>query len=193
MRFNIIIKQQGDDRAGDAGDHDLEPERNLIHFNHRLCLIPELEREHLAPKQDDDRQNSAQLDDHKEHFLERIAHLQRDELIHEQHVARAADGQPFRNALHDTEENDFQYFDQIKLQRCILLCHIYRLSMQMKSKIIISFSIGRYNVFFEKRVTQFGALKKYCLVKIGRPGHDGPDAVRRSRHLGAAIPISAIL
>ena len=43
----------------------------------------------------------------EKHFLERIAHIERNEFVDEKHVSRAADRQPFGDTLHDTKKNYF--------------------------------------------------------------------------------------
>ena len=106
--LDIVVEQQGHDGPRNAGHYYLEPDGEGVHFDRRLCFILELEGEHLLPEQDHHRQDRAQLDHHEEHILECVAHVQGQKFVHQQHVARAADGQPFRHALHDAQKNDLQ-------------------------------------------------------------------------------------
>ena len=50
-------------------------------------------------------QNRAQLDHHHEHLAEALADVEVYDLIHQYHVAGAADGQPFGDALDDAQDN----------------------------------------------------------------------------------------
>ena len=66
------------------------------------------------PEQHHHREDRPELDDDEEHLLEGFACVELQKFIHEQHVPRAAHRQPFRDPFHDTEENDFQYLDNIR-------------------------------------------------------------------------------
>ena len=83
------------------------PHRDGVPFYQGLCLICQLKRDHLVPEYDDDGQDGSQLYDDEKHFLERIAHIERNEFVDEKHVSRAADRQPFGDTLHDTKKNYF--------------------------------------------------------------------------------------
>jgi len=59
---------------------------------------------------DDHSQDGPQLDHIEEHLFEGLRKVQLDEFFDEDHVARAADGQPFSDTLNDAEDDCFQYF-----------------------------------------------------------------------------------
>ena len=56
----------------------------------------------------DDRHDSAQLDDHEEEREELIAHVELHEFIDQDHVARRRDGEPFGDAFDDADEEGFE-------------------------------------------------------------------------------------
>ena len=56
-------------------------------------------------------QDGADLDYHQEKRQELVGNLQLDEVVDDDHVARRRNGQPFRNALDDAEQQRLQRFD----------------------------------------------------------------------------------
>ena len=50
------------------------------------------------------------VDNYKKHFLECVAHVQRNKLIYQEHMPGAADRQPFGNPFHNPVEDCFQHF-----------------------------------------------------------------------------------
>ncbi len=59
---------------------------------------------------EDHRHDGSQLDDHEEHFDKSGRGVQFDELIDQNHMAGAANGQPFGNSLHDSQDDCLHYF-----------------------------------------------------------------------------------
>lgn len=59
----------------------------------------------------DDRHDSAQLDDHKEEREELIAHVELHEFVDQDHVARRRDGEPFGDTFDDADEEGFECFE----------------------------------------------------------------------------------
>ena len=55
-----------------------------------------------------------QLNNHQEHIEKRLAYIELDKLIDQDHVAGGRDGQPLRNALDQTQESRFKQFDDIQ-------------------------------------------------------------------------------
>ena len=108
VRFEKIVEEDADDACGDAGDDDLapEPQNALLHDGLRLVLP--LEGEKPFPEHDDDGEDGAQLNDDVEHLFEGVARVEGQKLVEEDEVSRAGNGQPFGDALHDAEEDDFE-------------------------------------------------------------------------------------
>ena len=69
--------------------------------------------------QDEHGHDGTQLDDHQEQLQELRRHVQLHELVHENHVARGRDGQPFGDALHDADEERLQNFDEHVHRNCL--------------------------------------------------------------------------
>ena len=115
VRIHPVVKRNTDDCTGQNGDHDLEPQHNGVHLkqpDEALALFGHFEGPELGEVQQHNRQNRAELNDHLEHGLKRIGHLQLNELIQQNHVSRRADGQPLGNALHNAEEQCLQRFNK---------------------------------------------------------------------------------
>ena len=64
----------------------------------------------MVPEQHDDRKDRAELNHDLEHFIECVRNVQLDKFVEQYHVTRAADRQPFRDALHDTEQECLEPF-----------------------------------------------------------------------------------
>ena len=105
VRFNVIVKQKRDGRAGNAGDDNLEPKRERILFPEGLRPVLHLEGQHLLEEQHHHREDRPELDDDKKHLLERLARAELQKLVHKQHMAGAADRQPFGDPFHDPKED----------------------------------------------------------------------------------------
>ena len=108
--LDIIIKQDGDHGPGDAGHHHFQPHLNGIPAHGRLGGCFPLEGPHLLPKEDHHSQDGTQLDDHQKHILKLLGDVHLDELIHQQHVPRTADGEPFRNPFYNSQKDHFDQF-----------------------------------------------------------------------------------
>ena len=52
--------------------------------------------------------DSSELDHHHKHFPELFTHIQLYKFLHQDQMARAADGEPFCNALHNSKKNNLQ-------------------------------------------------------------------------------------
>ena len=59
-------------------------------------------------EQQDHGKDRAQLDYDLKHVVEFLGNLQVDEFIQKDHVSGGRNGQPFRDALNDAEEDGFQ-------------------------------------------------------------------------------------
>ena len=105
MGFQKIVQQQTQHRRGNAGGDHVEPHGENRLLNDRL--FPKTEGPHFMPEYHHNSQNRTQLNDHKEHFLERFRHIQSNQIIQQEHVSGAADGQPLRNTLYNPNDNDF--------------------------------------------------------------------------------------
>ena len=65
-------------------------------------------------EQQDNRQNGAKLNDNLKQLIKFIRNLQLHKFIQQNHVSRRGNGQPFRNALDQTQEGRFKQFDDIQ-------------------------------------------------------------------------------
>ena len=109
-----IVPLEADDRRRNAGDNDLAPQTDNIAVDRdgraAVTAVIALERPDLVPEQHDDRKDRAELNHDLEHFIECVRNVQLDKFVEQYHVARAADRQPFRDALHDTEQECLKPF-----------------------------------------------------------------------------------
>lgn len=129
-----IVQRQADEHGRQAGNRDLQPHDDLVHT--AITVAEALQAAHeavrallgepralrdaltvegpeLAPVEHHNSKDRAELDDDVEHLLERIRLLQRPDGVRQDQMARAADGKPLRDALHDAEHDDLQPFDKI--------------------------------------------------------------------------------
>ena len=79
-----------------------------------LAAFARAKRVELVEEQHAHRKDGAQLDHHEEHVHEFLADVQLNELVHQDHVARARDGQPLGDALDQAEKCRFEQFDGIQ-------------------------------------------------------------------------------
>ena len=93
-----VVQGQAHHRRGDAGQHHLAPQVPSV----PLLADRLAGRKWIEPmeKQQQYRQNSAQLNYIAVHIHKFCGDVELDELIHQNEVSRRADGQPLRNALH---------------------------------------------------------------------------------------------
>ena len=105
MIIHPIIQQQADDGGGQHSDDHLEPQFPGAFFLGRVLFRGE--RIELIEEQYQHRADGAQLDHHLEHFVKFGADLQFYKFIQQDQVASGGNGQPFGNALHNTEEDRF--------------------------------------------------------------------------------------
>ena len=108
MSLNIIVKKNRYNGSGNAGHYHLHPHGKDVFSDDWLRLISKLKGKHFLPEQQHHRQDRPQLDHHKKHIFKRAAGVQRQELVHQQHMAGAADRQPFGNSLHNAKKHRFQ-------------------------------------------------------------------------------------
>ena len=99
-----VVEQQTDHCGRDARYDHLEPHLPRIAAL-LLRLGLECKRVELLEEHHHHGDDRAQLDHIQEHIHERLADVELDKLIHQNHVARAADGQPLRDPLDDPEED----------------------------------------------------------------------------------------
>ena len=112
-----VVQRKPDGRRRNAADghHAPQPPRAAL-LGRRLSRR---ERVQLMEVQDEHGHDGAQLDDHQEQLQELRRHVQLHELVHENHVARGRDGQPFGDALHDADEERLQNFDEHVHRNCL--------------------------------------------------------------------------
>ena len=102
MLFHPVVQGYAYCRGRYAGDYHLPPQAPgaALLF---LCLLGR-KRIELPKKQHAYSQDGSQLDDHQKHVPEVSRHIERHELVEQQHVARARYWQPFRNSLNQSKE-----------------------------------------------------------------------------------------
>lgn len=109
-----VVPFQADNRRRDARNDDLAPQTDDVAVDGdgraAVAALIALHRPDLVPEQNHDRENCAELNDDLEHLVERIRNIELHELVEQYHVARAADRQPLRDALHDTEQERIEPF-----------------------------------------------------------------------------------
>lgn len=106
--FDPVIKQQAHDSSGNGADDDLRPDvpRSAL----LLRVLARRKRVELVEEQQDDGEDGAELNNDQKRAVERLRHLELDEFVQKHHVTRRGDGQPFGDALDDTEQKRFQRF-----------------------------------------------------------------------------------
>lgn len=104
-----VIEEQTNDSRRDAADRDHAPQppRSAL-FSVRFLRREGIE---LVEIEQDDRHDSAQLDDHEEEREELIAHIELHKFVDQDHVARRRDGEPFGDAFDDADEEGFECFE----------------------------------------------------------------------------------
>ena len=116
VRIQPVVQRKADDRGGHTGDEDQPPKPPDVRpqpgnqLLAQVCalggrLVGLAEGPQLIKIQQHHGQNGAQLDDHPEHTHKRLAQLELNNLLQQDHVAGAGDGQPFGNALYDAHEH----------------------------------------------------------------------------------------
>ena len=100
-----VVKEHAHDAGGKDSRADLEPEGpGILLFPGGFVGSKGVQ---LMEKQDDDRQDGTQLDHHIEHALKFLRHIQGNKFVQQNQMARGGNRQPFRNALHNAEEDGF--------------------------------------------------------------------------------------
>ena len=117
-----VIEEQANDSRRDTADRDHAPQAPRA----ALFSVRFLRREgvELVEIEQDDRHDSAQLDDHEEEREELIAHVELHEFIDQDHVARRRDGEPFGDAFDDADEESFECFEDHAVFLVRLLAYI---------------------------------------------------------------------
>ena len=116
MLIQPVVQRQADDGRGHAGDEDQPPKPPDVQpqpGNQLLAQVRALggrlvglaEGPQFVKVQHHHGQNGTQLDDYPEHTHKCIAQLELNDLLQQDHVAGAGDGQPFGDALHDAHEH----------------------------------------------------------------------------------------
>ena len=109
MDLQPVVRQDTHDSRGEACHNGLAPQTDRFPVHPDLPGLPVFfEGPDRVPVKDHNRQDRAELDDNKEHLPEDCRNAQRHELIQQDHMTGAADGKPFRNAFHQTEQRGFQ-------------------------------------------------------------------------------------
>ena len=119
MFVHPVVEEQANDSRWDTADRDHTPKAPRA----TLFSVSFLRREgiELVKIEQDDRHDSAQLDDHEEEREELIAHVELHEFIDQDHVARRRDGEPFGNAFNDANKECFERFENHVLSLCVCL------------------------------------------------------------------------
>ena len=105
MLLHPVVERQADRRGGNTAEHDLAPQHPRIATT--ILSLAGRERIELVEEQHADGQNGAKLNHNQEHIPERLAHVHLDELVHQDHVTRRRNRQPFGNALDQAHEGRF--------------------------------------------------------------------------------------
>ena len=105
MLFHPVVERQTDRRGGNAAEHNLAPQHPGVAT--ALLALAGRKRVKVVEEQDADGQNGAKLNHDQKHIPERLAHVHLDELVHQDHVTRRRNGQPFGDALDQTHESRF--------------------------------------------------------------------------------------
>ena len=105
MLLHPVVERQADRRRRNATEHNLAPQHPGVAT--ALLALAGRERVELVEKQHADGQNGAELNHDQEHIPERLAHVHLDELVHQDHVTRRRNGQPFGDALDQAHEGRF--------------------------------------------------------------------------------------
>ena len=122
MFIDEIVKENCCHSAGDAGNHNLEPHAEDICLYKWTAFVGVVERPHFVPEVEHNRKDCTKLDNHKEHFLEFFAGVNGEKFVHQQHMARGGDWQPFGDAFHYAEEDDLENFENSKFHSKPRLC-----------------------------------------------------------------------
>ena len=104
MLFHIFIKSKSDHCCRKTCNNNLSPEIKCL-----APLLPRFTREkrvELADVQDYDSENCAKLDYDEKHIHKRRRHVETDELIDEDHMARTGYRQPFRHSLYNPQNSN---------------------------------------------------------------------------------------
>ena len=105
MLLHPVVERQADCRRRNATEHNLAPQHPGVAT--ALLALAGRERIELMEKQHADGQNGTKLNHDQEHVPERLAHVHLDELIHQDHVTRRRNRQPFGDALDQAHEGRF--------------------------------------------------------------------------------------
>ena len=105
MLLHPVVERQADRRRRNAAEHDLAPQHPGVAT--ALLALAGRKRVKVVEEQDADGQNGAELNNDQEHIPERLAHVHLDELVHQDHVTRRRNGQPFGDALDQAHEGRF--------------------------------------------------------------------------------------
>ena len=116
MRFKKIIKQQPEHSCGNTADNHLDPHHNYALFYLQL-FIGIAERKHFLPKHHNYRHNRAELNYNEKHFFKFLGHFKRNKSVKEQHMPRAAYGQPFGYTLDNSYKYNLNKFNKAELHR----------------------------------------------------------------------------
>ena len=112
--FHPIVQRDADEGRRQARDDDLPPQPPGA-----LALLRGLrpgERVQRTEEHDAHGEDGAELDDDEEHVPEVLGDVQRHELAEQEHVSRARDGQPLRDALDEPVQGRLQKFDDVQAQ-----------------------------------------------------------------------------
>ena len=109
MVVQPVVEQYADDSRRDYADDDLEPEPPGLPFLH--VALRRREGVELVKIKHDDGEYRAELYHDPEHLHERVADVEPQKLIRENHVSGARDRQPFGDALYNADYYYFNEFD----------------------------------------------------------------------------------
>ena len=108
MNVQPVVRQDPDDSRRETGHDDLDPEADRLFVDRDLsCLRIPAEGPDRVPVQDHDSHDGSELDNDQEHLHKHGGYPEGYQLIQQDHVTGAADGKPFRDAFHDTEQQRF--------------------------------------------------------------------------------------
>ena len=108
--YFVFVENDADDSRGDTGDDHFSPKLKDILLDDGFFLILPLKGKQLFPKQNDDGENGAQLNDDVEHIFESVALSKGTKGVHVNDMPRAGNGKPLRDPFDDAQQNDFEYF-----------------------------------------------------------------------------------
>ena len=106
----VFVENNADDSRGDTGDDHFSPKLKDILLDDGFFLVLPLKGKQLFPKQNDDGENGAQLNDDVEHIFESVALSKGNKGVHENDMPCAGNGKPLRDTFDDAQQNDFEYF-----------------------------------------------------------------------------------